>query len=316
MVLGRGASFSSQVRAPSPGMLGARMAAQTVDVDQLAEAIDTSGVSGWDVLIAFGIVLGTLILAAITRRVIIRLCRPLTIPAYVGPLLGRISYYVVLVVGLAAALQRVGVAVGPLLASLGFVLIIVAFAARPLLENFGSGLVIEARGPFRPGDQISTNGHDGTVSEINARSVILVTQDGERVHIPNASVLREPLVNHTVLGGKRSTLHIGLAYDSDLTAAKRVALGALVGVDGVRSDPTPEAYIDEFDDSTITMAVRFWHDPRFVDGWMARDAAASAVRRGLAAGGIEIAFPQRTLWWGGAKGPREERLPGSNSPAG
>lgn len=286
------------------------MAAQTIDTEQLTEAIDVSGVTGWDVLIAFGILLASIAVATITRRIIIRVIKPLTVPGYVGPLLGRIGFYIILIAGIAIALERVGVSLGPLLFSMGFLLIIVAFAARPLLENFGAGLLLEARGPFRPGDQISSQGFEGTVTEINARSVIVLTTSGETVHLPNAAVLREPLVNLTAVGRRRTTLEVGLDYETPLEEARQVVLEALSGLGGVREDPAPEAFVYEFGDSTINLMVRFWHDPEIRQSWVTRNEVALAVKGALDEAGMTIAFPQRVLWWGDEAAPRHIGDPG------
>ena len=278
------------------------MAAQTIDTEQLQEAIDVSGVTGTDVLVAFGILAATIVAATVTRRIIIRVLRPLSVPEYVGPLLGRIVFYIVLIVGIAIALERVGISIGPLLFSAGFILIIAAFIARPLLENFGAGLLLEARAPFQVGEQISSQGYEGTVQEINARSVVVLSTSGETVHLPNVSVLREPLVNLTALGRRRTTLEVGLDYETPLAEARSVVLDAVTGLDGVLMEPLPEAYVHQFGDSTINLLVRFWHEPEIIQSWITGNEVALAIKGALDEAGMTIAFPQRVLWWGEGAG--------------
>lgn len=216
-----------------------------------------------------------------------------------GPadLVGRIVGYVFVTAGFVYALSALDVRIGPLLGALGIGGIALAFALRDILESALAGILLQARRPFRRGDQIATNDHEGTVEDVNLRVVVLRTFDGERVYIPNASVLRQPIVNHTRLGSRRTTLEVAVAFGADLVQAKKVILGALDGVDGVWSEPAPEAYVEEFAESGVTIAVRFWHAPDIATLWRVRDAVAVAVKSALDAAGIEIPFPQRALWF-------------------
>jgi small-conductance mechanosensitive channel len=111
-------------------------------------------------------------------------------------------------------------------------------------------------------------------------------------------VLEGPIDNLTVEGARMTMFIAGVAYDTDLDHARAVIVEALTGVDSVCSDPEPQAFVQEFSDSTIDIACRFWHDPRIQEEWAARDEAMRAVKRGFDANGITIAFPQRVLWDG------------------
>ena len=71
---------------------------------------------------------------------------------------------------------------------------------------------------------------------------------------------------------------------------------ALTAVPTVAPEPLPAAFVDEFADSTINIACRFWHEPEIQAEWAARDEATRAVKRAFDASGITIAFPQRVLW--------------------
>ena len=217
----------------------------------------------------------------------------------IGPaeLVGRVVGYVLVVGGLVYALSALDVRIAPLLGAIGIGGIALAFALRDILENLLAGILLQARRPFRRGDQIATNDYEGTVEDVNLRVVVLRTFDGERVYVPNGSVLRQPIVNHTRLGFRRTTLCVGVSFRADLVQAKKVMLAAVEGVDGVRPEPVPEAYVEKFDESAVTVAVRFWHEPDIATLWRVRDAVAVAVKSALDQAGIEIPFPQRTLWF-------------------
>ena len=48
-------------------------------------------------------------------------------------------------------------------------------------------------------------------------------------------------------------------------------------------------------DSSIDIAMRFWHAPMQLDRWRVRSSVAIAAKAALDEAGVEIPFPQRTL---------------------
>ena len=64
------------------------------------------------------------------------------------------------------------------------------------------------------------------------------------------------------------------------------------------ADPPPEAFVEEFGDSSIDFDVRFWHRPEIWEQHAAIDQVTRAIDRVFGERGIVIAFPQRVLWNG------------------
>lgn len=239
------------------------------------------------VILAAAIALG-IVLERIIRRFVRRGDADHGIVRIAGSLVRNIT----ILVGLIYALETLDVRLTPLLGALGIGGLAIAFAAQSILENTFASLLLRTRRPFRRGDQISTAGFDGTVVEVNYRTVVLRTYDGERVLVPCSQVLGNPIVNHTATGMRRTTFPIGVAYDTDLEAAQRVVVEAVRAVEGVRHSPPPEALVSSFDESTITISLRYWHPPESASFWRIRSAVAIAVKRALDEAGVEIPFPQ------------------------
>jgi small-conductance mechanosensitive channel len=181
---------------------------------------------------------------------------------------------------------------------LGIATIVLALGLRPLFENFAAGVTLQTRRPFEPGDQVSLVGTEGTVREVNARTVLVETLAGEHVHVPNRAVLNNPIVNYTAGNARRSILDVGLEYSTDLAQAATVIRHALSETPGVKDDPAPAVYVHTFGDSTINAALWFWHGPQIETAWAVRHHVALNVKQALDQAGITIAFPQRVLWWG------------------
>jgi small conductance mechanosensitive channel len=264
---------------------------------QAAEDLDEALPQGLTAIFVAAIVLARLI-----RAVTARLVGGDESEMGVAQVVGRMVGYVVLAAGLIWSLDTLEVRLAPLLGALGIGGLAVAFAAQSILENFFSSIVLRTRHPFRRGDQITTGDLEGTVQEVNFRTVVLRTYDGERVLVPCSQVLSNPILNHTAYGRRRTTLEVGVAYGTDLRKAQHVLLEAARGVEGVLDSPRePEAWVQEFGESSIDFAVRFWHAPDIATEWRVRSGVAMAVNDALAEAGIEIPFPQRTLWFRGGE---------------
>ena len=119
--------------------------------------------------------------------------------------------------------------------------------------------------------------------------------DGVRILVPNGMVLRNPLVNLTISGTRRTRFEVGVAYGTDLNLATRVAAQAAAAVPGVERQPPADAVLTELGGSSVNMLVRYWHSPRTSDLFHLRDQVIKAVVAALDAEGIEIPFEQRVL---------------------
>lgn len=208
---------------------------------------------------------------------------------------GRVVGLVLAAVALFYALGVIGVRLGPLVGALGIGGVALAFAGQNILANFLASIILQLRHPFRRGDQVSVADCEGTVQDVNFRTVVLRTFDGERVLVPCAQVLSTPIVNYTALGRRRTTVEVSVAYDTDLDRALAVLADALHQVDGVLDRPAPEVWAESFGDSGISLALRFWHAPDVATMWRVRSGVAVAAKRALDAEGIQIPFPQRVL---------------------
>ena len=260
--------------------------------DLLSEAVTPADWGRAAVVFVVAVVLAVLVRRALVRYVDREGSR------HVGRLLGRFLSLVVVALGAVYALDLVGVRIGPLLGALGVGGIALAFAAQDILQNLVAGVLLQVRRPFRIGDQIGSGDYEGVVDDINLRTVELTTYDGLTVYLPNAEVLKNPIVNYTRTPHSRTELTVGVAYDTDLERARQVLMSACRAAPEVQEAPAPEAWVHAFGESSIDIAVRYWHAADIASRWRVRSAVAVSVKRELDAAGITIPFPQRTLWFG------------------
>lgn len=265
------------------------------DLSRLSDAIAQRGLDAWDYVIALAILVVALIAGRVLRVAVRRLVDRSRADNLLGDLVGRIANYLVVIFGFVYALDQLGISLGPILGALGIVGVALAFAFQDILENFVAGIILQLQRPFASGDEIVVAEHEGRILSVEARAITIETPDGETVLIPSAEVIKNPIVNHTTRGRRRTTLEVGVAYDTDLGAATAVARDALDDVDGVLASPAPEVLIVRFGASSIDLAVRYWHRPSIADMWQTRHEVALAVATAFEAAGITIPFPQRVL---------------------
>lgn len=106
----------------------------------------------------------------------------------------RICKYVVYIVGLFAAISAAGFDLTSLIVGLGAFSIAISFAMSNIIQNFVSGLLVQADRVFKVGDEIKVQAHEGKVVKMSVRTTIIETEEGDLVSIPNSIFAANPVV--------------------------------------------------------------------------------------------------------------------------
>lgn len=276
--------------------------AQEEQPEDVTELLDHVGWFEW--LVAVMLIVVALVAGRLVRRALSKGLSKTQVTPFAAIVLGKTVVYLSVVVGLYFSLTILNLEVGPLLGALGLAGLAVAFAFQDILENFIAGVLMLMRRPIKVGDEMKSNGYQGIVTDMTLRAVSIDTFDGDRVYLPNAMVWKTPLVNFTETTLRRTTLVVGVAYPTDLDEAQRVLQEAIDNVDGVVIPPPATVEFYEFNNSSIDFHVRYWHLADRKSLWAVRDQAGRAMKKALDAAGIEIPFPQRTLWFPQGLGDR------------
>ena len=261
------------------------------------------------------VVVAGLLVATLLRRALQRRLHAEEVEHHAVLLAGRFLRLLVAGLALVYALSLLGIQLGPLIGAVGIGGIAVALAAQSMLADLIASILLQTRRPFRRGDQIATNEHEGRVEDVNFRTVVLRSYDGQRVYLPASKVLNGPIVNYTALGRRRTRLTIGLSYDADLEDAARRLLRAVTSVEGVRERPAPEVSVTEFGESSVNVDLLYWHTPDQATTRRILSAVAIATKRALDEGGIDIPFPQRVVRFVD-RGDEADQAGGSNAAGG
>ncbi len=271
----------------------ADLLAQSSDDSIVDEALN---VSDW--IQAGIIVAATVLVAVVTARLVRRVLIHVVGPGFAAIVTARLVGYLLFLIGLFYALTSLGVQVGPLIGAIGLGGLVLALALQKLVENFFSGLILQARRPFRVGDTVLLGDHLGVAADIDSRTTVLRGLDGSAVRVPNSEVAAGPIVNLTSEPLRRSELEVGVAYDTNLQAATECLLEALEQVERVSAEPPAQALLTRFGSSSIDFTLYYWHGSDVPTELATRHDVILSVHQSFAAAGITIAFPQVVVWSG------------------
>src|SRR5712671_4486991 len=150
---------------------------------------------------------------------------------------------------------------GDLIKILGISGVAIGFAFQNILQNFLAGLLLLWAEPFRIGDEIKLDPYEGTVEEIQTRATIIKTYDGRRVVIPNADLFTHSVTVNTALDIRRWEYDLAVKGICDLAELKSLVVDTVSNVQGVLTDPRPEALVMDLGDpgtDAVKVRVLWW----------------------------------------------------------
>jgi len=208
-----------------------------------------------------------------------------------------------LIYGLAAllVLGELNIDLGPLLAGAGIAGIAFGFGAQSLVKDFLAGIFIVIEDQYGVGDIVDVGDAVGTVEEVSLRTTRIRDVSGALWVVPNGEIHR--VANMSQLWA-RVVLDLEVAYDTDIDEAmaviKRVA-------DEIWAEDLPDAtFIEEpevwgvqaFGASAVAIRLAVKTEPS--EQFSAARVIRHRVKRAFDEAGIEIPFPQQTVWFGEA----------------
>lgn len=181
----------------------------------------------------------------------------------------------------------------------GLVGLALGIAFRDITENFLSSIFLSMQRPFETGDLIEVTGVTGFVQQLNVRTTILMTLDGNLVQIPNSTVYKSNLCNFTSNANRREDFVVGIDYAVLITDAQEIARKVLVDHTAVLQDPEPSVLVDSLGASAVNLRIYFWMDGREHSWLKVRSSVIRLIKRAFQEHGIsmpddarEVIFPQ------------------------
>jgi len=243
--------------------------------------------------VALLILLIGLWLARWVSRILQRALQRGGVEATLTGFLRNVSYAVMVVVVVIAALQKLGVPTTSVLAVLGAAGLAVGLALKDSLSNIASGVMLIMLRPFREGDAVQAAGLEGVVEEIRIFQTRLRTYDNRAIVLPNSMITNAPIINFTAKPRRRIDILVGVGYDDDLKQAREVLLHLAYANDLVLKDPAPFVQVTKLSESSVDLTLFAWC--KTSDFGETKSQLTEAVRTELIGHGLNIPYPQRDL---------------------
>jgi small-conductance mechanosensitive channel len=209
------------------------------------------------------------------------------------------STITILIYGFAAMLilGELNINLGPLIAGAGIAGIAVGFGAQSLVKDFLAGLFILLEDQYGVGDIVDLGPAVGTVEQISLRSTRIRDLEGTVWVVPNGEVQR---VGNLSQLWAQSVLDIEVAYDTDIRFATQVIQRV-----------ADEAFAAQLEYATIleapnvlgvqalgsnAVAIRLAVKTEASEQWAVGRHLRQAIKEAFDEEGIDIPFPQRTVW--------------------
>ncbi|MDQ8705230.1 mechanosensitive ion channel family protein [Streptomyces sp. LHD-70] len=215
----------------------------------------------------------------------------------IGSVLSSIVTIVIAVMGLAMVLDQIGIALGPLLASAGVVGLAIGFGAQSLVADYLAGMLIMVEDQYGVGDSVDLGEAVGEVEHVGLRLTQVRDLNGGLWHIRNGEIMR---VRNDSQEWARAVLDVSVAYDSNLETVFDVLEETGLALrknpdfkDVLLEDPSVWGVQSLSPDGVV---VRLVVKTAPLKQWAITRELRRRVKDALDDAGIEMPFPQRTVW--------------------
>ncbi len=126
------------------------------------------------------------------------------------------------------------------------------------LQNFTSGILIILFRPFRVGDNIRTQGEEGTVESIRLFYTVLVTYNNTTLILPNSKLANEVIFNLTRKDKRRLEILLKFPPAMDFGALREKIIKLIENNKAVLQDPPLRIGIEKIENDGYTVSIHAW----------------------------------------------------------
>ena len=259
-------------------------------------ALGESNVTVWSFTTAILVIIVTIMASKmIVTMLRDTLLHPDLIDQHASRVLERLTYIIIICIGIAIALGVMGVNILAVATGLGLIGFALAFGMQDTIANFMAGIMIAVERPFKIGDRIRVGDEWGDVVDIGLRSTQILTVKNETVTIPNNLIATREVWNFTKENPSIIlTTPIGISYDSDWHKAESIVLRIARKHPLVLGKPEPHVRMKRFGESSIDLELWAWiSHAKYME--IVRSDLLKSVKDKFDLEGILIPYPHRTI---------------------
>lgn len=173
-------------------------------------------------------------------------------------LIRDIINYTIYFIALMLILQLFGIDLAGTLLSLGIVGIAVSFAAKDIISNLFSGMILILGKSIKVGDTIEVNGKKGFVEKISLRSTVVVDDMGVKNHVPNSTLTNDYYLQFKPPEKYRIDIIVGLPLNIDVETFSEEIIEKISSYSDVAENPKPTVFSQEIKFKESRLKVSFW----------------------------------------------------------
>ena len=221
-----------------------------------------------------------------------------TIP--VVSLTHNIARIVILIIGILIIINRLGISITPILATLGIGGLAVALALQDTLSNLFAGFHIILNNIVRVGDYIKLeSGEEGYVTDVGWRMTKVRMLSNNFILVPNAKLIQTNITNFYYPEKDLAVLvNLGVHYSSDLRHVEKVtcevAKQVMAEVKGGVPEFEPFIRYNSFGDSAIAFTV-ILRAKEFTDQYLIKHEFIKRIHERYRKENIVIPYPIRAV---------------------
>ena len=203
---------------------------------------------------------------------------------------------VIITTAIMMILNEMGVAITPVLASVGFVGLAFGLGAQTLVKDMIAGLFILIEDQYTVGDVVEIGGITGTVEHMTLRATELRDLYGTVHIIPNGEIR---IVANKSRDWSRAIVDVGVTYDEDVDTAVQTLqeIGEAMAEDETMAlllqEPATVTGVEGLDEWAVRLRIMVKTLPNAQ--WEVQRYLRRQIRLIFAKKGLELAFPRRNL---------------------
>ena len=155
-------------------------------------------------------------------------------------------------------LQFFGINLAGTLLSLGIVGIAVSFAAKDIISNLFSGIILILDRSVKVGDTIEINGEKGYVEKISLRSTTIIDDYGVKNNVPNSVLTNNEYLEYKNPEMYRVDIFAGLPLNIDLVDFRQYIINKMESYPEISDNPKPDVFGKEISFKQSKAKVSFW----------------------------------------------------------
>jgi small-conductance mechanosensitive channel len=174
-------------------------------------------------------------------------------------ILARLFSMTIFVLTLVGVLVSSGIDLTTLAAFAGAMGIGLGFGLKEFVVNFVSGIYVLLERALKVGDYVTIDKITGRVVQMSSRALVVRDAVGTESLIPNSSVIKGVLQNHTLSNNDfRVSFVLKIAEVTDFPKARQLILQSLQNAARVLPDPAVEVLIVAVSADEVSLETSFW----------------------------------------------------------